>query len=135
MIAQNRSCASGVCDAERTQGLIAPVAKGEHTLVTLDGPGLFVAAQITKQGSSSGLTFVDLSLDGRNITNLSFAAARTWALTQANPLGIVLLSTTTAQTLTIGFAMPLHFDTSLTLKVNITEDGVSQILGNVIHGR
>ena len=127
-------CAVGVCDPSRTQGLKSPAAKGEHSLVTLRGPGVFVAAHVSKQGGKTGLTFVDLTIDGRNVTNISFAAAKNLGLTQQNPYGLVLLSAASIKNLTIGFPTPLTFKKSLKLSVNVQETGVVQILGNVIHG-
>jgi hypothetical protein len=132
---KTRTCAPGVCDAERTQGLRAPAPKGDHVLVDLKGPGLFIAAAITKQGGSNDLTFVILDLDGKNVTNLSFAAAKNAGLTQQNPYGIACLQSDKLQTLTVGYPLPLHFDRELKLSVKVNEDGVVQILGNVIHGK
>ena len=132
---RRRRCARGVCRPERTQGLAAPAPKGEHQLVSLEGPGTFLAAHVSKQGGDSGITFVDLDIDGRNVTNLSFAAAKNLGLTQQNPYGLVLLESPSLQNLTIGFPTPLRYQTSLTLKVNVNEDNVVQILANVIHGR
>ena len=62
---QPRSCATGVCDPERTQGLKAPAPQGTTVLVNLRGPGVFVGAEVNKQGGASGLTFVILDIDGR----------------------------------------------------------------------
>lgn len=45
-------CNGGVCDPRRTQGLKAPAPKGTHTLVNLTGPGLFLSANVTKQGGA-----------------------------------------------------------------------------------
>jgi hypothetical protein len=84
-------CVGGVCDPERTQGLQAPSPQGTHDLITLRGPGVFRAAQISKQGGNDDLTFVNLDIDGRNVTSLSYAAAGNWALPQQNPYGLVLL--------------------------------------------
>jgi len=103
-------------------------------LVSLKGPGVFIAAQVTKQGGESDLTFVDLDLDGKNVTNLSFAAARNWGLTQQNPYGLVLLGSRAIDTLTIGFPVPLRFERELKLSVVVNEPGVVQVLANVIHG-
>lgn len=133
-ILKNRNCAAGVCSPQRRQGLRAPAAKGEHELVVLRGPGVFVAAQVSKQGGSSGLTFANLDIDGKNVTSLSFAAAENWGLTQSNPYGIVLLKGAHVSTLTIGFPTPLRFDRELRLRVKVQEPGVVQILGNVIYG-
>jgi hypothetical protein len=127
-------CAEGVCEPERTQGLRAPAPKGDHVLVDLKGPGVFVAAQVTKQGGESGLTFVSMDIDGRNVTNLSYAAAQNWGLTQHNPYGIVCFQSAGLQTMTIGFPTPLHYRSELKLSVSVNEDDVVQILANVIHG-
>lgn len=132
---RKENCAPGVCRPERTQGLVTEVPQGDHTLVTLEGPGLFVGAHVSKQGGTNDLTFVSLDIDGRNVTNLSFAAARNLGLTQQNPYGLVLLESDALQNLTIGFPTPLHFRRSLTLSVTVKEDSIAQILGNVIHGR
>ena len=128
------SCASGICDPVRTQGLKAPAPNGTHDLVNLEGPGLFVAAAISKQGGTNDLTFVSLEIDGRNVTSLSFAAANNWGLTQHNPYGLVLLHSTAIKTLTIGFPTPLVYKRSLRLSVRVSEPNVVQILANVIHG-
>jgi hypothetical protein len=130
-----QDCLTGVCDPQRTQGLKAPAPKGDHVLVTLKGPGLFLGAEVTKQGGASGLTFVILDIDGRNVTNLSYAAAENSGLTQQNPYGLVLLKSAALKNLTIGFPSPLRFQKELKLSVTVNEDGVVQILGNVIHGK
>lgn len=128
-------CAKGVCDPERTQGLKAPAPNGDHVLVELKGPGVFLGAEVVKQGGNSGLTFVILDIDGRNVTNISYAAAENAGLTQQNPFGLVLLKSTTLKNLTIGFPTPLRFKKKLKLSVTVNEAGVVQILANVIHGK
>lgn len=133
-VLRNRNCAASVCNPQRMQGLRAPAAKGEQELVVLRGPGVFVAAQVSKQGGSSGLTFANLDIDGKNVTSLSFTAAENWGMTQSNPYGIVLLKGAHVSTFTIGFPTPLRFDKELRLSVKVQEPGVVQILGNVIHG-
>ena len=127
-------CAPGVCRPQRTQGLRAPAPRGNFDLVTLQGPGLFLGASVTKQGGASDLTFVSLDIDGRNVVSLSVAAARNMGLTQPNPFGIVLLQSSVIDNFTIGFPTPLRFDERLVLRVQVAEDGVVQILGNVVHG-
>ena len=44
---------------------VAPAPKGNHALVTLEGPGVFLGAAVTKQGGTNDLTFVILDIDGR----------------------------------------------------------------------
>ena len=127
-------CASGICDPARTQGLKAPAGRGTHDLVVLDGPGLFVAAAVSKQGGTNDLTFVILDIDGRNVTNVSFAGANNQGLTQHNPFGLVLLHSPVIKTMTIGFPTPLVYKRSLRLSVRVNEPNVVQILANVIRG-
>jgi hypothetical protein len=127
-------CAAGVCDPERTQGLRAPAPQGNHLLVSLKGPGVFLAAEVTKQGGTNDLTFVILDIDGRNVVNLSFAAVSNQGLTQHNPYGLALLQSPALKTLTMGFPAPLRYQRSLELKVTVNEANVVQILGNVVHG-
>ena len=133
-LSASRPCAPGVCDPERTQGLRAPAPQGSHTLVSLSGPGVFVAAEVSKQGGTNGLTFVILDIDGRNVVNISYAAAQNLGLTQHNPFGLALLGSAALKNLTIGWPTPLRFERSLKLSVTVNEAGVVQILGNVIHG-
>ena len=130
-----QNCLTGVCDPQRTQGLKAPAPKGDHLLVQLKGPGLFLGAEVTKQGGTTGITFVILDIDGRNVTNISYAAAENSGLTQQNPYGLVLLKSSALKNLTIGFPSPLRFQKELKLSVTVNEGGVVQILANVIHGR
>ena len=128
------ACAAGVCNPERTQGLRAPGSQGNHVLVALKGPGVYLAAEVTKQGGTNDLTFVSLDIDGRNVVNLSYAAVLNQGLTQHNPYGLVLLQSPALKTLTMGFPAPLRYQRSLELKVTINEPNVVQILGNVVHG-
>ena len=132
---RKRRCLRGVCNPERTQGLRAPAPKGDHLLVSLKGPGVFLGAQVTKQGGTNGITFVILDIDGRKVTNYSFAAAKNAGLTQQNPYGLVYLDSGPLETVTVGFPSPLRFESTLELKVTVNEEDVVQILANVIHGR
>jgi len=125
---------SYIASAQRTQGMMTPAPVGEHVLVKIAGPGVFVCAEVTRQNDPPGVSFVSLDLDGRNVVSISFEAARNWGLTQSNPTGVVLLENKPISTLTIGYPLPLHFARELILKVNVREMGVAQILANVIHG-
>ncbi len=127
-------CAAGVCDPERTEGLKAPAPNGTYALVNLRGPGVFLGAEVSKQGGTNDITFVILDIDGRNVANLSYAGAINQGLTQQNPYGLVLLQSPSIKTVTIGFPTPLLYKRSLTLSVTVNEGNVAQILANVIHG-
>lgn len=130
---RGQNCAAGVCNPQRTQGLLASPAQGAHSLVTLKGPGVFLGAHVSKQGGASGLTFPDLTIDGRNVVNLSFAAAGNLGLTQQNPYGLVVLGGQ-IKNMTFGWPAPLRFERELKLSVTVNEPGIVQILANVIHG-
>lgn len=132
---QNNNCSHCICDPQRTQGLIVSAPKGEHLLVNLKGPGVFLGAHVSKQGGSNDITFVSLDIDGQNVTNLSYAAAENLGLTQQNPYGLVLLESSVIKNLTIGFPSPLCFKKELKLSVIVNETGIAQIIANVIHGK
>jgi hypothetical protein len=127
-------CGIGICDPQRTQGLKAPAPRGSYALVNLNGPGLFLSAIVTKQGGPTGLTFVSLDIDGRNVVNLSFAAARNVGLTAPNPFGVQFLSGVGLESIAIGWPFPLTYKRSLRLSVVVNENGVVQILANVVRG-
>jgi len=124
----------GICDPQRIQGLKAPAPKGTHNLVNITGPGLFLAAHVTKQGGATGLSFVRLQIDGQSVVDLSFAAAQNWGFTEQNPYGLVVLGSGGLQNFTFGWSFPLVFKKSLNLSVVVNETGVVQIVANVLRG-
>ena len=129
------ACAGGVCNPRRVQGLKAPAPKGEHLLVDIAGPGVFLAAEVVKQGGGPGLSFVSLDIDGRNVVNMSYDAARNWGLTEHNPYGVHYLSSAAGlENLTFGWPTPLVFMRSLRVSVVVRQDGVVQLLANVVVG-
>ncbi len=132
-ILRGPSCAVGVCDPRRTQGLQAPAPKGTYSLVSLEGPGLFLSANISKQGGPTGISFVKLDIDNRNVVNLSYAAARNWGLGAPNPYGLQFLTGAGVESFAIGWPFPLTFKRSLKLSVVVNETGVVQIVANVVH--
>ena len=125
-------CLGGVCNAQRTQGLLTNVT-GAHKLVVLEGPGLFICADVVKQGGDTDLTNVSLDLDGRNVVAITYIGARNVGLTQSNPFGIVVLGSK-LDTLTIGYPVPLKYEKELVLSVLVNEPNVAQIVANVVHG-
>jgi hypothetical protein len=125
-------CEVGVCDPQRVQGLKAPAPKGTHTLVSLKGPGLFLSANVSKQGGATDLTFVNLEIDGRNVVNMSYAALRNIGLGQPNRFGSQYLAGAGVESFAIGWPFPLTYKRSLVLSVTVNETGVVQIVGNVV---
>lgn len=118
----------------RNQGLITnPANNSTKELVKLQGPGLFLSAELTKQGGNSDLTFVILDIDGKNVVNISIAALFNQGLTVHNSYGIsVFRSAAALDTVTIGWPYPITFNKNFSLKVTVKEPGVVQILANVI---
>lgn len=120
---------------QRTQGILTKATPGEHVLVNLNGPGVFIAAQLSKQGGNNDLTFVSLDIDGHNVVNISFAALNNFGFNKSNPYGLVLTKQGALDNLTIGYPHLLSFTQSLKLSVNVREGGIVQLLANVIHGK
>ena len=118
----------------RNQGLVTnPGNNSTKDLVKLKGPGLFLSAEVTKQGGNSDLTFIILDIDGQNVVNISIAALFNQGLTAHNSYGIAVYRSAAAlETVTIGFPFPLTYKRSLHLKATINETGVVQILANVL---
>jgi hypothetical protein len=123
-----------VVNPVRNQGLVvAPAINTTKELVKLKGPGLFLSAELTKQGGNSDLTFVIVDIDGQNVVNISIAALFNQGLTAHNSYGIsVFRSAAALETVTIGWPYPVTFNKSFSLKVTVKEAGVVQILANVI---
>jgi hypothetical protein len=128
------NCSGGMCDPQRVQGLKTRVSRGKHTLIDLRGPGLVLAGHVTKQGGATGITTVELTIDGRNVVADTFAALHNAGLTAQNPFGLVLLGSGGLQSYTFGWPAPLVFKRRLTLGVNVRETGVEQIVANIIRG-
>lgn len=128
-------CMGGVCAPRRKQGLEVKPKKGKYELVKLKGPGLFLGAHLSKQGGTNDISFVDLTIDGQNVFNLSYAAMRNLGFTQQNPYGMVLVKTGLIENVTLGFPYPLKFEKELVLTFSTNEPNIDQVIGNVIYGK
>lgn len=135
MKTKKNKCLGGVCSPERKQGLKTNLKKGKHELVKLEGPGLFLGAHVSKQGGTNDITFVDLTIDGKNVFNFSYAALNNLGFTQQNPYGMVLVQSGNIDNVTLGFPYPLKFKKELSLSVTTREVGIVQVIGNVIYGK
>ena len=129
-------CCTLVRNTRQFEGLVvSPLDPSTHTLVTVNGPGKFVSARLTKQGGASGLTFVTLLLDGQVVEGRSIAALKNWAMTGDNRFGVVVgTSPAGIDAVTIGFPQTLEFKNNLELRVHVAEPGVAQMIGTVIAG-
>jgi hypothetical protein len=122
--------------SQLSEGLVSDPAVGsEHGLVSLEGPGCFLSARVVKQGGDSDITFVKLALDGRTVVNRSVAALRNWGTTEDNSYGVMVFTNGSTNTVTIGFGHPLLYERSLELGISVDENGISQVIGTVIHGQ
>src|SRR5262245_18110985 len=65
-----------ILSPRRVQGLkVNPGTGKKFDLIKLAGPGVFVAAHVTKQGGSNDITQVALFIDGVNVVAITYAAA------------------------------------------------------------
>jgi hypothetical protein len=126
-------CAAGVWNPKVTKNSLLRPKKGEDiTLIKIQGPGVFVAAEIRKQ-SSTGSTLVRLVIDGRPVVDETFSGAKSSGLSQSNPFGIVLLKTDGVDNFTIGFPTTLSFEKELVLSIRTDED-LMAIVSSLVHG-
>jgi hypothetical protein len=130
-----RNCSTGVCAPQRTEGDVKPALKGLFLLVSLKGPGLFLGAEVTKNGGASSLTVIGLNIDGQDVVSISYEQAALSGFTQQNPYGLVLLRSGAEENLTIGFPSPLRFQKSLQVFADIKDVGVPRIFASVVHGK
>ncbi len=121
--------------------VLNPAVSSTHDLVTLVGPGVFISAHALKQGGASDTTDIRLLIDGTLVTGGSPAFLRSIGLTEMNPTGIAVFSNNVGgaaniDTITIGFPVPLIFETSLTLRtvVSASDTGIVQIVATVVNG-
>ncbi len=125
-----------LANPKRTQGLASNPAQTNIELVRITGPGKFLSAQVSKQGGSNDLTFVNLTVDGQNVVSISYAAAKNIGYGADNLFGLKLLETPSGiKNLTIGFPGLLEFKQELVLGITVRETAIAQILGNVISGQ
>jgi hypothetical protein len=103
-------------------------------LVNLKGPGLFLGAEVTKNGGASSHTVITLNIDGQNVFSISYEQAVLSGLTQSNPYGLVFLRSGSEENLTFGFPFPLSFQKRLQVSADIKDVGVPRIFASVIHG-
>jgi hypothetical protein len=124
-----------ITGATSVDGLAENPSLTEIQLTNIDGPGKFLSARVTKQGGTSGITFVELRVDGQLVTDWSFAALKDWGLTANNPFGVTVSSPSQdTDSVLIGFQEPLVFQSSLQLSVQVNETGIQQITSTVIYG-
>jgi len=119
----------------RVQGLVAAPARGKTiNLINTKGPGVFVAAHITKQGGSNNITQVALFIDGVNVVAITFAAADNIGLDEQNNSGIKMVNGP-VKCISIQFNEPLYFQKECRVEIRTgTDTGVVQIVANAVIG-
>ena len=113
VVALTTAALADVIGAHETQGLKTNVGPGEYTLVDIKGPGTFVCAHVNKQGTGSGLCFVNVTIDGKHVMELSYAAMKNMGLSTNNPYGVMVKTVGSIDNAMINFGTPLYFRKNL----------------------
>lgn len=111
--------------AERELGATpAGESRGYHVL----GAGWFRAFEVTKRGGISDDTAVTLELDGEPVIATTFAALRNpWMQLETSMMGARVRSDGDTSILTVWYAQELKFTTMAALRIDVREDGVSEL--------
>lgn len=124
-----------IIQPRRVQGLKTnPGTNKKFDLIKQEGPGVFVAAHITKQGGSNDITQVALFIDGVNVVAITHAAADNIGMDEQNNSGIKLVKGV-VDCLSIQYNEPLFFKKELRIEINTGSDnGVVQLVANTVIG-
>ena len=114
---QLRSCDDGSLQSRKNSRAKSATTPRYHCIGRPPRPGRVCRVRSEQAGGNNGLTFVILDIDGRNVVNMSYAAAQNLALIQQNPFGVVLLSSGQIKTFTIGWPSPLRYERELKLRL------------------
>ena len=136
----NPSASSAIIERiAREDGQVSsPAIDTKNDLVTLTGPGTFIAARLAIGGSSDTRksTIGELVIDGRIIFQESFREIELQGLREFNYFGVVGNDggTVGSSTISIGFPQPVKFESSLVLSATAKTTGVTLISATVIYG-
>jgi hypothetical protein len=119
----------------RVQGLAVGPGTGKTiNLIKTTGPGVFVAAHVTKQGGSNNITQVALFIDGVNVVAITFAAADNIGLDEQNNSGIKLVNGL-VKCISIQYNEPLYFKRECRIEIKTgTDSGIAQVVANAVIG-
>jgi hypothetical protein len=119
----------------RIQGLAVGPGTGKTIdLITAPGPGVFVAAHVTKQGGTNNITQVALYIDGSNVVAITFAAADNIGLDEQNNSGIKLVNGL-VNCISIQYNEPLFFKKECRIEIKTGSDiGIHQVVANAVIG-
>jgi hypothetical protein len=120
---------------KRIQGLVAAPGTGKTiNLITAPGPGVFVAAHVTKQGGTNNICQVALYIDGANVVAVTYAAADNIGLDEQNNSGVKLVNGL-VKCISIQYNEPLYFTKECRIEIKTgTDSGIAQIVANAVIG-
>jgi len=120
---------------KRVQGLISSPGTGKTiNLISAPGPGVFVAAHITKQGGTNNISQVALYIDGVNVVAITYAAADTIGLDEQNNSGIKLVNGP-VKCISIQYNEPMYFKKECRIELKTGSDsGIAQVVANAVIG-
>ena len=124
-----------IIQPKRVQGLkVSPATNKKFDLIKQQGPGVFVAAHVTKQGGSNHITQVALYIDGVNVVAITYAAADNIGLDEQNNSGIKLVKGV-VDCISIQYNEPLFFKKECRIEISTGSDsGVVQVVANAVIG-
>jgi len=124
-----------ILQPRRVQGLKTNLPTNKKfDLINQAGPGVFVCAEVTKQGGSNDLAQVALFIDGVNVVAITYAAASNVGLGEQNNFGVKLVKGV-VDNISIQYNEPLHFKKECRIEISTGSDaGIVQVVANAVIG-
>jgi len=108
---------------------VGALAQGEDASMQVIGAGWFHAAEIVKTGRSSDATYVTIELDGEPLMRTSFATLKNkWMQSESSYLIANVRSQGEVDTMTIWYRPDVKFNTVATVRIEVDEDGVDDVV-------
>ncbi len=108
---------------------VGALAQGEGASMQIVGAGWFHAAEIVKTGRSSDATYVTIELDGEPLMRTSFATLKNKWMQSGNAFLIAdVRSEGDVDTMTIWYRPDVKFNMVATVRVDVDEEGVDDIV-------
>jgi hypothetical protein len=112
--------------------VLNPSVNTTHTVISRQGPGVFINAILKKMGGSDDRTSIQLKIDGQVVVAQSYAGADQSGLDMPNNFGVKLLEGS-PDTFTIQFNEPVYFQNLFEITAFISTDaGINQISTQVL---
>jgi hypothetical protein len=104
------------------------LASGEEATMQVIGAGWFHAVEVVKKGRTTDNTSVVLELDGQPVMVTSFATLKNkWMQLQTNNIIATVHTTGDEDVLTLWYTPDLKFNTHVTVRIGVEEDGVADL--------